>query len=391
VTARNLRAARQELLLQAAILPSAAAFGAWEQWRSITDLDDAPPGSYRLMPLIHRNLEPLRTEYSDIGRLTGIRRKNFVQNRLLFRAAGDVLRSLREAGIETMLLRGAALAAGYYCDAGVRSMRNADILVTESKAVDAASLLRSRGWREVNPTLSLGAAGFRRHHTSIAFQCSSGVELRLHWHVLPWRRAGKADEWFWSASARTEFYGAETRTLSPSDQLLYSCLASLQWGYEPSFWRVADVLTILNACGAIKADRLLPLASDQHLEYLLYRALGRLRDDFDARVPEELLDSLAGLAVTRNDRYEFEYVTEPYLSRSVPAWLVGTYRQHRRSGQSTLAGHLWRSLRWTIVPGSLARIALSKHRNRVQPLPADAEEPAHPRRRAVHRPTVLPG
>ncbi len=349
-----LRTPSQELLLKAALLPGADALEAWQRWQSITDLDDAPPGSYRLLPLIQRNLEPLGADYPDSGRLKGTRRRTWVQNQLLFRAAAHILRSFRAAGVETMLLRGAALVAANYHDPGVRPMRNTDILVPFGQAQQAARLLRDGGWREINLALSSLTPGFGRLHSSIAFRSPEDVEVRLHWHVLSCCRSAKVDQWFWSAATPAEFYGAETRILNASDQLLYSCLASLQWRYEPPFWRVADAMAILNADeminGTINADRFVSLASAQRLQFPLYRALDDLRVAFGAPIPEALLGSLAATPVTSNDRHEFEYLTQPYRARSLRAWLTGTYRQHSRSGKGTVAGHLWRSLRWGVVP-----------------------------------------
>lgn len=346
ITAGSLRTPSQELLLRAALLGGREALKSWEQWQSTTDLDHAPPGSYRLFPLISRNLEPFGTEYPDIGRLKGVRRRTWLQNQLLFRATADVLRSFHEAGIETMLLRGAALVTAYYQDAGVREMRNTDIFVPENQARGASRILRTAGWRQVNAALS-----------AVTFRRSNDLEMRLHWHVLSCCPSATTDRWFWSASQKTQFQGIETHTLNSSDQILCSSLASLKWSYEPAFWRAADALTMLHAGGTIDPGRFLSLATEQRLTLPLHLALRDLRKSFGAPVPEELLDSLAAAHVSRSDRHELEFLTQPYRHRTPRAWITGAYRQHQRSEGGTFAGHLWRTMRWAVVPRIVNRLS----------------------------------
>ena len=373
VDTNYLRTPGQELLLRAALLPGPDALESWEQWQSTTALDDAPPGSYRLLPLIARNLERGGTEYADLGRLNGVRRRTWLQNQLLSRAAADVLTVLRDAGIESMLLRGVGLVTDYYRDPGLRPMRNADILVPEGKMGRAAKLLQDAGWKAMHGALSAFTPGFRRLHSSIAFH-RSDLEIRIHWHVLSCCPSVSADQWFWSASEATQFHGVETRTLNVSDQFLCACLASLKWTYEPPFWRIADVLTILRISPKLDTHRVLDFAADHHLELLLRRALENMEGGFGTPIPEVLLRGLAASPNSRNDRLELEFWTQSYRQRTPLAWIAGAYRQSRRSGQGTFAGHVWRSLRWAVIP-HLA----SRYSNRLSALTPTLRKPSQHR------------
>ncbi|MCP4404613.1 MAG: hypothetical protein GY801_45835, partial [bacterium] len=54
--------AEQELLLQAALLNSSTAVGAWNQWLSRIDLHKLGAASRSFLPFVHKNLQ----EYDDV-------------------------------------------------------------------------------------------------------------------------------------------------------------------------------------------------------------------------------------------------------------------------------------------------------------------------------------
>jgi hypothetical protein len=118
--------ARQELLLRAALLPTAEAGAAWSEWAAGPAMDNLDEGSYRLLPLVYRNLKAQRIQHRLMGTLKGLYRRAWCENQLLFHRTVGVLESLRKAGIPTLLLKGAALALEYYKDLGARPMSDLD-------------------------------------------------------------------------------------------------------------------------------------------------------------------------------------------------------------------------------------------------------------------------
>jgi len=58
----------------------------------------------------------------------------------------DVLVSFHRAGIQTILLKGAALILLHYKDPGLRPMVDFDILVPAGKAAAAIKVLTELGW-----------------------------------------------------------------------------------------------------------------------------------------------------------------------------------------------------------------------------------------------------
>src|SRR5438046_343051 len=77
--------------------------------------------------------------------LKSVYRHQWVANHRRLQRAGLGLEVLAEAGIETMVLKGAALAPGYYGDIAARVMLDVDILVRAERAREANDALCSAG------------------------------------------------------------------------------------------------------------------------------------------------------------------------------------------------------------------------------------------------------
>jgi len=105
---------RQELLLRAALLRGKEAIAAWREWKSSVDVDRLDQGSRRLLPLLYRNLRAHGVEDPLMNSFKGIYRLTWYKNQMAFHKMTSLLRSFHHAGIETMLLKGAALVMLHY-------------------------------------------------------------------------------------------------------------------------------------------------------------------------------------------------------------------------------------------------------------------------------------
>jgi hypothetical protein len=103
--------------------------------------------------------------------------------KLLERRLDDSLRALSRAGIEVILLKGAALVATTYRSFTERPMADIDILVDTARAREAHALMQLNGW-------ALGSNGqpadaWDKHHHLPPLSDTSGSGLRLEIHVAP--------------------------------------------------------------------------------------------------------------------------------------------------------------------------------------------------------------
>ncbi len=304
---------QETLLLRAGLLPPDAAREAWALWRSGGgDLDGIEAGSFRLLPLIYRNLEG-RLDDRDEGLLKGIYRRSWATNQVGLRIGAGALRGLESAGIETLVLKGAALGELAYLDGGARPMGDLDIAVPAARVGDAIEALTGAGFEPACPTKLLEV----RH--SLGFSDSSGYEVDLHRRML-WRPG--LDEEFWGSSVPLTLAGIQTRALCPTDQLLHVCVHGAAWNsMAPVRWAADGFKVIEAAEGALEWDRLCRLARRARLTPPLADALGFLRDELGAPIPADAVRALAATEVTRTERRAHEALAQPPSARRSAAML----------------------------------------------------------------------
>jgi hypothetical protein len=302
----------QEVLLRAALCEGKDAVEAWKEWRSRVDIDDIDrldPGSYRLLPLLYHNLKNKYPDDPLMMRLKGVYRLTWYKNQMLFHAIASVLRSFRRAGIDAMVLKGAALTLLCYRDYGLRPMNDFDVLVHTGDALSAVSLLRELGWTslEFDPDEKYISVSY-----SHGFADKSGREFDLHWHLFSQCRTPGADDDYWKDAALTDFHGVPAYVLSPTDQLLHVCVHGAEWNITPPFRWVADAMMLLrNAQDGIDWDSLISRAAKRQLTLPLLDTLQYLRETFDAQVPPEVLRKLANIPVPWIERMEYRIAINP--------------------------------------------------------------------------------
>ena len=264
-----------------------AALAAWEAWRDRNDVGRIERGAKRLMPLVYRRLAQLRADDPNLGRLKELYVHSWYRNQVKFQWAAEAAGPLREAGLDVMLLKGAALSALHYRDTGVRPMDDVDLLVRTEYAAPALDVLAGLGW-SLDTTTPREVFLPVRHAEALARP--DGAILDLHWNAL--RHPG-SDSSFWEASVETSIGGAKVRALCATDELLLACAHGAAWDRVPPVRWAADALTVLGAAeGAIDWDRLVSEARTRRLTAALAEALAYLRDRFAAAGPASVVTEL---------------------------------------------------------------------------------------------------
>jgi len=120
----------QDLVLRAALLDGDAAVSAFREWVGRVDLDgDFDLATFRLPPLLYDNLRRLGIKHPLLDRLKGAYRLVWYKNHKLFDDLRPVMATLSQAGIRTMLLKGAPLVFNTYGSHTLRPMSDIDVLV----------------------------------------------------------------------------------------------------------------------------------------------------------------------------------------------------------------------------------------------------------------------
>ncbi len=314
----------QQLLLRAALLQGRAAIEAWEAWRSRVDLGRLDRGSHRLLPLLFRNLYAQGVDHPLLGTFRGVYRYTWYRNQILLSQVIPVLRSLHEAGIESLLLKGAALVHLFYQDAGLRPMADFDVLVRRDRVADAMDIVTRLGWTPKGWSRERLTTRRLAMQQGLAFKDAGGREMDLHWHVLAECLQANADDDFWDGSTTMEIEGIPLRTLNVTDHLLHVCVHGAARNPVPPIRWAADAAVILKHAGAtIDWNRLIEQVRKRHVVFLVRDALGLLRELLDAPVPLWVHRSMQALPTSWSERLEYRFRTRPplLLGRFPLRWL----------------------------------------------------------------------
>lgn len=329
--------ARQQRLLKAALLGGPEAAEAWTEWVAEAGLDRLDQASFRLLPLVGRNLQAQGFRDAHTSTLRGVHRRAWCENQVLFHKMAATLAEFRRASIDTLLLKGAALAVLHYRDCGLRPMRDFDVLVPEEQAQAALGVLDDAGWRPDRRLPRKLDRAFTSFRHSICMHHPDGREIDLHWHALYWCCYPGADREFWEHSVPLEIGGVSTRALSAEDELIVTCAHGVVWSEPPPIRWIADAVAILRASPSFDWSRVLDFAARNRLVLPFRYALGYLKT-FGTPVPAGVLDSLERLPVTRIDRIEYQRATEARLQSPLATFLA-VHRHFRRSVPGAGLGH----------------------------------------------------
>ena len=326
----------QRLALEACLLTDAAAIAAWEQWKRVANLQDIEPGTFRLAPLMFRNLEALGVRDSALGRLRGIYRATWCANQLLFHAMLPHVARLQATGIRVILLKGSALSALHYRDLGARPMADLDVMVPPGDVERAIGVLTNGGLTRAPGAPDRFNVTLARLFHAYTFEDPSGRHLDLHWRLFPAPADSEEEREVWSAAVPVTLQGVTALALGPADQLLHVCGHGVAWNHVPPLRWITDAAAVLHSsAGAIDWNRLRTMATRHQLVLSLREALRTLEQSFAIALPPGFLPSLQTLPISRAERLEFEASINPL---GLASWLVRT-RMGVRAVSRSPAGH----------------------------------------------------
>lgn len=145
-----------------------------------------------------------------IPRLMGFHRYYQVSNSLAVPWLAEQIKTLSEAGIEVMLLKGIALRT-YYTSSTPRMMSDYDIAVSPEDYDRAVELILSNGNKKLNTV----------PHSFTVENEIAGQHCELDIHRWIFKYNGERDTDIWHRSIAYNFYGCRVRILSPEDMLIH--------------------------------------------------------------------------------------------------------------------------------------------------------------------------
>ncbi|MFB2939249.1 nucleotidyltransferase family protein [Aerosakkonemataceae cyanobacterium BLCC-F154] len=296
----------QKLLLQAALWQGEAAINSWQTWRKTVNIDDIDRESYRLLPLVYRNLSAHNVTDSHLGRLKGVYRRTWVENQVLFQEIASILDALKSAGIETMLLKDAALNLYYYQDYGLRTIENFDFLIRTKDVLNAIPLLEKLDWK-IQGNIANPKIPFTH---IVGFKKEPKQYLNLRWHLFGEGFNENAENQFWQSAILTQVNNLPVYVLSPTEQLLYTCGSGIFRNSVSPVRRLVDAaIAIYTYPDRINWHHLIELAENYRLLLPLKTQLIQLSEILNAPIPASILLELENLPVSQMEQEEYQVLT----------------------------------------------------------------------------------
>ena len=334
--------AAEELLLRTILDGGTGRDGlaCWREWKETVPAIDGrlDVASLRLLPLVYKNLAERGVDDPAMPRLKEIYRNAWIGNQLLFAELGKALRVLAGAGIETLVLKGAALGELHYRDRGARPMGDCDVAVRLDRRHDAIDALTSAGWRLAAADSLAFDLAFRH---GCALQSEAGVELDLHWHLFSDCCRATADPPMWDDSIAFAIDGAATRALDPTDSLFHALVHGTRWNpVSPVRWVTDAAVLLQTSAASMDWDRLVRRSTDALFVLRVGSALSFLFETFDLGIPADAVDAIDRAPVSRLERVEYRCLAGPdsWSGVNLASLLLAAVHCARATDGSTTSG-----------------------------------------------------
>ncbi|HEY9449458.1 MAG TPA: nucleotidyltransferase family protein, partial [Gemmatimonadaceae bacterium] len=286
----------------------------------------------------------------------------------------ESLAALSHAGIEVMLLKGAALALTVYGSFVRRPMVDVDMLVHEEEAKRARDVLVEAGW--VSSEVEEFEGFYSGHHHLPALVDGRGLEVQLEVHTGLFFEGNPfnfpvAD--LWRRAVPVTVRGRRAYVPSTTDQLLHLCL-HFAWSHmmNTGAWRTFRDLRALLDAGDVRWDDFVALARQSRGASCCYWTLRLARDLVGVEVPEAVLEQLRPpLSRSTLERVERHFVyhllpTEalcPSVFMARTMWRLGVRPRWSGHGRVRPWDRNEELLIGGLRPDSLTRRALDQLRN----------------------------
>ena len=251
---------------------------------------------------------------------------------LLAMETARVCSSLRESGIENVILKGAALALSSYDAPEQRFMGDLDLLVQAGDVDRALSRLLDLGYD--NPWSAEAVRGYRTYHYHLPLAHRDGQIIELHWDLVkPGRpyRLPPAD--LIERATPFEVAGTTVQIPSAEDQVLHTAIQQLQDGF--TFLARSVDLDRIAANGSPRWDLIAERAIEGQLATAVAYACQLARCTLESPIPSDLVQSLAPGRLARThlslmrpvrSAVEQRFVGHPTASNLLRMWLSQGHR-----------------------------------------------------------------
>jgi hypothetical protein len=239
------------------------------------------------------------------------------------RAALDVLAA---AGIDALVLKGAALAQDVYVNEGLRPMGDLDLLVRERDVPAAVAVLETHGYARAHDEPTSGSALAFENELALWPPRGGVAPIEVHWSLFdsPHYQATLPMAWFWSAAVTIPVADTTALALAPEALLLHLCghlvLHHGQGADLPLLW-LHDVAEVIHRhAGALDWDVVLTQARACDLVLCLQHVLPLVADGYGLTLPDGVRERLAALPASPEEQRLHAWLTADHRPPARRLW-----------------------------------------------------------------------
>ncbi len=302
-------------MLKAALLDGDAALQSWQAWEAQTDFDEIDSASYRMVPLLYRNLQRLGVEHPLMERMKSVYRHTWYRNQLLSHRTIQLINLFQSEGIPVMVFKGTTLLELYYRDKGLRPMNDFDFMVHPDHFGKAHALLVSNGWQNQFELTD----DYRERKHAMSYKQIDGLEVDLHCGLR--KDLLHLNERIWSAAKPLELGKCTTLTMGQTDMLFHTLIHGIRRNrILPIRW-ICDAWYLLkNQQEPIDWERFTQMVLTSNRVLACREALHYLRLHWGIEFPETVTCAL--------EQAPINHVDFKFFQRELGTWkAAGRYEQ----------------------------------------------------------------
>jgi Uncharacterised nucleotidyltransferase len=304
-----------DLLLRANLGPQDKAAQAWRRWLGVRSVEDATRAEARLLAPLALRLNNLDTSSPFRARLEGLAKAYWTQTQLMMRDSVSALDVLTNAGIDCLLLKGAAYYAQGLAPARRRIMGDIDVLVPSHAITLASDRLCEAGWSPQHARILVS------DETTMSVNYWKGEygDIDLHRYVFPFcRRDHDLDAKLWENARSARLLGRSVQIPSVADSIIISIAHGI--GNGDGDWAI-DVDSCIRS-SLVEWDRVAQIADRRGLVPAALAGLTYLKR-LGSDIPQSVLDDLGNARSTVGEYLKYFDLTLMRETRhTVPSRLV---------------------------------------------------------------------
>ncbi len=192
--------------------------------------------SQGIAPFLYHNLKNIpETHGIPKGVMAELKKnyhENIARNMYLYAELARIVKAFHDKGINTIVLKGAALAKFVYRDIGLRSMIDIDLLVKQEDLLHARDIVSDLNY--VPEVRRSSEEWYRKnhHHLPVYINREKSILIELHWNIADNCGGMNTDAW-WKRAGNVQIDGQDVLMPAPEDILMHLCLHLFNHGYPP--------------------------------------------------------------------------------------------------------------------------------------------------------------